>query len=342
MKALFFILIFIALIVACWQFVKILGLTKVKNSTATQKENNINGWLMLGLMLFIYCLMFVSIFSFREALLPRLSASLEGHHIDNLFVITMVLIFTVQFITQFLIYYYTFKYRGIKGRKAIFFADSSKLEAIWTIIPAIVLTLLIGYGLWTWNDVMDSSDAKDPLIVEVYAKQFQWQVRYAGKDNTLGQGNVRYIKGINTMGVNMEDPYSKDDVPSRVLYLPKGRKVVFSFRSQDVIHSAYMPHFRAQMNCVPGMITHFAFTPSVTTKEMRKNKDIIAKVTHINELRKEKGEDPYTFDYLMLCNKVCGASHYNMQMRIVVVEEAEFNKWLASQKTMAQILDTKN
>ncbi|NQW35936.1 MAG: cytochrome c oxidase subunit II [Flavobacteriales bacterium] len=339
MNALFFILIFIALIVACWQFVKILGLTKVQDATATEKENNINGWLMLGLMVFIYGLMISSLYLGKDVLLPRLSASLEGHHIDNLFVITMCLIFTVQFITQFLIFYYSFKYRGIKGRKAIFFADSAKLEFIWTVIPAFVLVLLAGYGLWTWNDVMDASDAKDPLIVEVYAKQFQWEARYAGNDNTLGQGNVRYIKGKNTMGVNLEDSYAMDDVPTRVLYLPKGRKVVFSFRSQDVIHSAYMPHFRAQMNCVPGMITHFAFTPTVTTVEMRKNKDIVTKVTHINELRKEKGEDPYTFDYLLLCNKICGSSHYNMQMKIIVVEEAAFNTWLASQKTLAQVLN---
>jgi len=339
MNALFFILIFIALIVACWQFAKILGLTKVQDATATEKENNINGWLMLGLMVFIYGLMISSLYLGKDVLLPRLSASLEGHHIDNLFVITMCLIFTVQFITQFLIFYYSFKYRGIKGRKAIFFADSAKLEFIWTVIPAFVLVLLAGYGLWTWNDVMDASDAKDPLIVEVYAKQFQWEARYAGNDNTLGQGNVRYIKGKNTMGVNLEDSYAMDDVPTRVLYLPKGRKVVFSFRSQDVIHSAYMPHFRAQMNCVPGMITHFAFTPTVTTVEMRKNKDIVTKVTHINELRKEKGEDPYTFDYLLLCNKICGSSHYNMQMKIIVVEEAAFNTWLASQKTLAQVLN---
>ncbi len=186
---------------------------------------------------------------------------------------------------------------------------------------------------------MDSSNAKDPLVIEVYAKQFKWEARYAGNDNTLGQGNVNFIKGINTMGVNMDDQYSKDDVPSDVLYLPKGRKVVFNFRSQDVIHSAYMPHFRAQMNCVPGMVTHFAFTPSVTTQEMRKNQDIVNKVNNINAIRKEKGEDSYEFDYLLLCNKICGSSHYNMQMKIVVVEEAEFNTWLASQKTMAQVLN---
>ena len=339
MKALFFTLIFIALIVACWQFVKILGLTKGKNITATEKENNINGWLMLGLMVFIYGLMFVSVFRGRDVLLPRLSASVEGHHIDNLFIITMCLIFVVQFITQFLIYYFTFKYRGIKGRKALFYADNTKLEAIWTIIPAIVLTGLIGYGLWTWNYVMDASDAKNPLIVGVYAKQFQWEARYAGADKTLGESNVRYIKGINTMGVNMEDIYAADDIPTRVLYLPKGRKVIFKFRAQDVIHSAYMPHFRAQMNCVPGMVTQFAFTPSVTTEEMRKNKDIISKVKGINALRKKNDLEPYEFDYLLLCNKICGSSHYNMQMKIIVLEEPEFNKWLVSQKTLAQVIN---
>lgn len=339
MKALFFTIIFIALIVACWQFFKILGLTKVKDATATEKENNINGWLMLGLMVFIYGLMFTSIFRGRDVLLPRLSASEEGYHIDNLFIITMCLIFTVQFVTQFLIYYFSFKYRGIKGRKAVFFADSIKLEIIWTVIPAIVLTVLIGYGLWTWNYVMDASGAKDPLIVEVYAKQFQWEARYAGADKTLGEGNVRYIKGKNTMGVNMADSYSADDIPTRELYLPKGRKVIFKFRAQDVMHSAYMPHFRAQMNCVPGMVTQFAFTPSVTTEEMRLNEDTVAKVAGINKLREAQGKDPYIFDYLLLCNKICGSSHYNMQMKIVVVEESEFNTWLASRKTLAQVLN---
>ena len=59
-------------------------------------------------------------------------------------------------------------------------------------------------------------------------------------------------------------------------------------RSQDVLHSAYMPHFRAQMNCVPGMITQFSFTPTVTTSEMRLKDDIIDKVNNINEIRREK------------------------------------------------------
>jgi len=345
MKALFFIIIFVAIAVACWQFVKLLGLTKVENQTATEKENNINGWLMLGLMGFIYCLMIFSLYGTKDLLLPQLSASAEGKHIDILFKLTMTLILIVQFVLQFIIFYFTFKYRGIKGRKALFFADSHKLELAWTITPAIVLAGLIIYGLWTWNEVMDVSDAENPLIVELYAKQFQWEARYAGSDNELGNANVRFIKGTNTMGVDFSDKNASDDIPLMVnegkfvkeLHLPKGRKVIFKMRSQDVLHSAYMPHFRAQMNCVPGMVTQMGFTPTVTTAEMRLNKDTQSKFEGINEIRVEKGEEEVEFDYLLLCNKICGSSHYNMQLKIVVDEEADFNQWLAGQKTFAQL-----
>ena len=119
-------------------------------------------------------------------------------------------------------------------------------------------------------------------------------------------------------------------------------------RSQDVLHSAYMPHFRAQMNCVPGMITEFAFTPITTTGEMRQNPDMIAKVKKINKIRVENSKElvangeealePYIFDYVLLCNKICGASHYNMQIKIVVETPKEFQKWIDNQQTFAEVI----
>ena len=335
MTALLYILIAIVVAVGIWQITSILNL---KSVIATEKDNNTQGILFAVFGVFFYGLMIYCFYKYSVILLPE-SASFEGENYDLLYVITMVLILVVQAITQFLLFYFSYKYRGIKGRKALFYADSTKLEAIWTIIPAITLAGLVIYGLFVWNDVMDVSDAENPLIVEVYAKQFQWEARYAGEDQELGRANVRFIKGINTMGVDMTDKNAQDDIPVRELHLPKGRKVIFKFRSQDVLHSAYMPHFRAQMNCVPGMVTQFAFTPKLTTEEMRKNEATIAKVEGINKIRAEKGEDPYEFDYVLLCNKICGASHYNMQMKIIVQEEEDFNKWLKSQKTIAQVIN---
>jgi cytochrome c oxidase subunit 2 len=338
MLALFYIFIAVAIGVSFWQITRILNFRTV---IATDKDNDKQGKYFLWFTAFLYAMMIYCLIFMNVIMLPE-SASIEGEHDDNLFNITFILIGIVQFIMQFLLFYFAYKYRGKKVNKALFYADSHKLEAIWTITPAVVLVVLIGYGLWQWNNIMDLSDAEDPLIVEVYSKQFIWEARYAGDDNSLGRGNVNYIQGANTMGVDMSDLNAQDDkkvsAVEPVLYLPKGRKVVFKFRSQDVLHSAYMPHFRAQMNCVPGMVTEFGFTPKFTTDEMRLQSEVVEKTAVINKIRSEKGEDPYEFDYILLCNKICGASHYAMQMKIVVLEQEEFDKWYAEQPTLSEQL----
>ena len=185
---------------------------------------------------------------------------------------------------------------------------------------------------------------EDVIVVELYAQQFNWSARYSGEDNVLGKANVRYIEGVNTLGVDMSDPNAQDDKVVKELHIPKGKKVLFKMRSQDVLHSAYMPHFRAQINCVPGMVTQFAFKPIFTTAEMREQQFMQEKVKNINQIREKKsaelvakGEtalDPYTFDYLLICNKICGASHYNMQMKIVVDSPEDYKKWLKGLPTI--------
>ncbi len=336
MLALFYIFIAVALGVSFWQITRVMNL---RNVIATDDDNNKQGKIALGFMVFLYAMMIYCLLAMNVLMLPE-SASIEGEHDDTLFNITFILIGVVQFIMQFLIFFFTYKYRGKKDQKALFFADSHKLELIWTVIPAITIVVLIGYGLWQWNNIMYVGDDENPIVIEVYSQQFRWDARYAGADNELGLGNVNFINinKQNTMGVDMTDPKAQDDKQVTELYLPKGKKILFKFRSQDVLHSAYMPHFRAQMNCVPGMVTQFSFTPKFTTEEMRKNPEVIAKAKGINKIRQAKGEDPYVFDYLLLCNKICGASHYNMQMKITVVEEEDYNKWLGEQKTLAQVI----
>ncbi|MDE0534847.1 cytochrome c oxidase subunit II [Tenacibaculum sp. L6] len=334
MLALFYIFIAVAIGVSFWQITRIMNFRSV---IATDEDNEKQAKYSLAFLAFLYAMMIYCLIAMNVIMLPE-AASVEGEHDDNLFNITFWLIGIVQFGMQFLIFFFTYKYRGNKNNKALFYADSHKLELIWTTIPAVTIVLLIGYGLWAWNNIMYVGDDENPIVIEVYSQQFRWDARYAGEDNQLGLGNVNFIKGINTMGVDMSDPSAQDDKQVTELYLPKGKKVLFKFRSQDVLHSAYMPHFRAQMNCVPGMVTQFAFTPKYTTAEMRQNSEVVAKTDGINKIRRAKGEDPYEFDYVLLCNKICGASHYNMQMKITVVEEDEYNKWLSEQQTLAQVI----
>ena len=295
MTALLTILVLVFITIAIWQMVKIFDLAQAGNSNdqvATDKDNTVNGYLMMGFLAFIYLITIWSMVEYGDLPLMSNSASAHGPQVDNLMIISMVLIFIVQTITQFLLHYFAFKYKGEKGRKALFYADNNTLEFIWTIIPVIVLAGLIIYGLFTWSAIMNVNEDDDPLIVELYAQQFNWKARYGGEDNTLGKANVRLIDidRANILGVDEADPNAQDDVITTELHLPVGRTVLFKMRSQDVLHSAYMPHFRAQMNCVPGMITQFGFTPTVTTADMRQNPDMIDKVANINRIRVEKSK----------------------------------------------------
>ncbi len=351
MTSLLVLIILVLLSIAIWQLTKIFDLTQIGQKSknpqiANDEDNNVQGYLMFGFLGFIYLTTIVCFVKYGNLPLISNSASEHGPLIDNLMIISMVLIFVVQTITQALLHYFAFKYRGKKDQKAFYLADNNKLEFIWSSIPAIVLAVLIFYGLYAWNDIMfvDKEDEENAIVIELYAKQFGWEARYSGADNTLGKANVRYIEGVNTVGVDLEDPNAQDDIVVSELHLPKGKRVIFKIRSQDVLHSAYMPHFRAQMNCVPGMVTNFSFIPTMTTTEMRETEAMIAKVDNINKIRQEKNKqltaegktplDPYTFDYLLLCNKICGASHYNMQMKIVVDTPQDFKAWLKDKPTL--------
>ena len=347
----FSVLVLIA--IALWQITKIFELSqekKVNTQVANDKDNDLNGKLMFAFLIFIYVLTLYSFWAYSDVLLPE-AASEHGGDYDQLMWISFALIFFVQTITQALLHYFSYKYRGEKGKKALFYADNDKLEMIWTIIPVITLAGLILYGLYTWTDIMTVEENDEALVVELYAQQFNWKARYAGEDGVLGDANVRFLQdfeGKNLVGIDATDPNGFDDIVVQELHLPVGREVIFKMRSQDVLHSAYMPHFRAQMNCVPGMITEFAFTPKTTTEEMRLNPEMIAKVKKINKIRLEKSKelvasgdtalDPYEFDYLLLCNKICGASHYNMQMKIIVESEKDYAKWIVEQQTFAEVI----
>jgi cytochrome c oxidase subunit 2 len=359
MTTLLVLIVVVLLAVALWQLTKIFHLTQVGKyvnvtEVANDNDNKVNGYLMFGFLVFIYVTTIYCLMNYGHFPLMSDSASAHGQEVDNLMIISMVLIFVVQTITQALLHYFAFKYRGRQGQVALYFSDSNKLEFIWSIIPAIVLAVLILYGLYAWTNIMfvDEKKEKDAIVIELYAQQFKWEARYSGADDVLGKANVRYIEGVNTLGVDLSDPNAQDDFTSAELHIPKGTRVIFKMRSQDVLHSAYMPHFRAQMNCVPGMVTNFSFIPTVTTAEMREKPAMVEKVANINDIRAKKsidlvakGEtalDPYAFDYLLLCNKICGSSHYNMQMKIIVDTPEEYKAWLKENAPKTIVLAVKN
>lgn len=285
--------------------------------TITDKESKNQASLFILFGLFLAGFFIWQLKGWGDKLLPE-SASVHGEHYDMLMNISLGLCIFVFVITHIVLIAVIWKNRYKTGKVASFFNHSNKLEMVWTIIPSIGLAILISYGLYNWNSLMKPVDESlDHVKIELYAKQFDWTARYAGKDMKFGSADISYISDNNKLGLNPEDANVKDDkMVTNEFHIPVDKPVQFVMRSQDVIHSAYMPHFRAQMNCVPGLKTQFNFVPKFTTAEMKK-------IT---------GDDE--FEYTLLCNKICGSAHFNMQMKIVVDTPEDYQAWLDQQATV--------
>ncbi len=249
-------------------------------------------------------------------------ASEHGVPLDAMFWRTMVVCILVTIITNFLLFYFSWKYQERPGQKAHFYPHNNKLELIWTLVPAVVMTLLIADGVKNWHSIMAPDDEikENALDVEFYARQFDWTIRYGGADQELGQTHIKYIDNAtaNQLGFNYDDPRTHDDIVVTEVHLPVNVPVHMHIKSQDVLHSATLAHFRVKMDAVPGMPTNFWFTPTETTAA-----------------RRERLGNP-DFNYELSCQQICGSSHWNMRRVVVVETEEEFQAWLASQKPSYQ------
>lgn len=249
-------------------------------------------------------------------LLPE-AASEHGKKIDEMFNLTLILTTVVFILTHIILFVFAYIYRSNGKRKAYFYPHNNALERLWTIIPALVLTVLVLMGFLTWRSIFYKIEDPNnkPLIIEVTSSQFQWDVRYPGADGVVGKKNYKLITSLNALGIDFTDKNNLDDQFADEIVIPVNKPVRFALTSKDVLHSFYMPHFRVQLNTVPGMTSYFEFTPTITTEEM-----------------KVKTNDP-KFNYILLCAKICGANHFNMQKNVRVVSEQEYKEWVVKQGT---------
>tara|TARA_Y100001933_G_scaffold262498_1_gene320131 strand:+ start:345 stop:1646 length:1302 start_codon:yes stop_codon:yes gene_type:complete len=406
MEGKFVIIIAVALFfIALVQLMKIYDLAaKVRGAKSQEKITRGENMLMANLML----VFMVAFFGFIVWLIAKYganaglfkAASKHGEEIDELLMINWYVILPVFFLTNSLLFIFSWKYYHREERKALYYPHNNKLELVWTVLPAIALAVIIVFGIRTWNSIMYNNEKGQ--VVEVYAYQFGWLVRYAGVDNQLGEANYKLVSSTNPLGVitdkSIQDTYeeidkkvlnidqdlkvkrnangdllipkskadkkleelerlkrrkyrieaaidkgesnstayssSDDDVVVQELHLVKDQPYTFIFRSKDVIHCPWLPHFRAQINAVPGMETSFKLTPTITTKEMRMMPEVQEHYKNINEIHNERKrrigeeEEKVLFDYVLLCNKICGAGHSNMQLKVIVETQNEFENWI--------------
>ncbi len=312
----YYVLLFLVLcfaIAIVGKVLKVYDVTKQMQGKKPMNWNNIMGVFCIVFLVVGLCGAIWSLSEQGSMSLPE-SASEHGKTIDTMFSVTSFITLIVFFATQIMLFSFLFLYRASTKRKAFYLPHNNTIEKIWTIAPAIVLTILVVFGFFTWQKIQNSGEQKGDINIDVTGHQFAWELRYPGADGKLGDLDYKLTTPDNILGIDFKDRRSLDDQRADTLVLPVDTYVRLNIHAQDVIHSVYMPHFRLQQNAVPGLPTFFRFKPTITTAAMR-----------------IKTDNP-KFDYLLYCNKICGTAHYNMQKVVRVVSQAEYQEWVARQK----------
>lgn len=287
---------------------------------ARKQSNKVNAFMLLAFLI----IGLIGVYYCNEKLSGKIlgePASDHGVLIDRMLYITIGLTGIVFVVTQVALFWFSFKYQESDTRKAYYYPHNNKLELIWTVIPAIALTVLVGFGLFYWFKITGDAP-KDAMQVEVTGKQFGWEFRYPGHDGPDGKGvfGKKYFKNIdaaknNPIGQLWDDPANHDDVwMEQEMHLVVNKPVKLIIGSKDVIHDVGLAHFRMKMDAVPGTPTTMWFTPKYTTKQM-----------------KEKTGNP-DFVYEISCDQMCGKGHWSMRGVIVVETQEEFDAWMATKK----------
>jgi len=200
------------------------------------------------------------------------------------------------------------KYRHKEGVKAHYEPESHKMEWWLTIVTTVGVVAMLAPGLWVWDRIVTVPD--DAEIVEVVGQQWHWSFRFPGEDGVLGQVSISDMSATNPLGLKADDPAGLDDViiADGELHLPVNTTYKFVLRSKDVLHNFTVPQFRVKMDLVPGMTPYQWLKTTLVGR----------------------------FD--IMCEELCGIGHFAMRGSVVVDEQADFDKWLDSKPTFAEVL----
>ena len=223
--------------------------------------------------------------------------------IDITFWVTGVVFVAVNLFLAYCVY----RYRYREDAVADYEPENKKLEAWLTGVTAIGVAAMLAPGLFVWADFVNVPE--DAAEVEILGQQWHWSSRYPGEDGKFGIVDARLITDENPFGMNPDDPNGQDDllVASAEVHFPVDKPVKVLLRAKDVLHNFTVPQFRVKMDLVPGLVSYLWLTP-----------------TRVGEFE-------------IMCEELCGIGHFAMRGKVVVDGQADFDAWLASQRTYAEL-----
>ena len=227
--------------------------------------------------------------------------------IDFTMDITFIVTGIVFVLVNVFMAYAIIRYRYREGARAKYEPENKKLEAWLTIVTTIGVAAMLAPGLIVWAQFVNVPE--DAVEIEVVGQQWRWSFRLPGKDGEFGTTDARLFSVDNPYGIVPDDPNGRDDVlvEDAIVHIPLGEPVRFWLRSKDVLHNFTVAQFRVKMDMVPGSMTYMWLEP-----------------TKVGE-------------YEVLCEELCGIAHHAMRGRVVVDEPEDFQAWVDSQPTFAEI-----
>lgn len=233
-------------------------------------------------------------------------ASVEGEGVDGVLNYLLVVTGLILVVGHLVLCGFVWKYGS--GDDEGYARPGRRTELAWSLGPMIVMSLLAEVGVLmfggpVWQRLYIDKP-ENPFTVEVVGKQFEWFVRYPGRDGVFGKTDPKLVHDQrNPVGLDEKDPAAKDDVVVRgTLRAPEERDIDLRLRAQDVIHSYFVPQFRIKQDLIPGFPTRMRMRP------------------------KAKGV------YEVACAELCGIGHSKMRGLVEVMDRKEFEDWMAGQK----------
>jgi cytochrome c oxidase subunit 2 len=222
-----------------------------------------------------------------------------GEAYDSHFALTLAVMGIIFFLAQMGLAFVVFRFRD-QGARAGYSHGNTKLEITWTTATAIIFVGLVLIGMHIWAQAHVEAPRADALKVELWGQQFSWYARYAGPDGQFGRTVPELMKESagNPLGLDPDDPASRDDVIMPVIAIPVNRQIDLILHSKDVTHNFFVRELRLKQDVVPGLVTNLHFT--------------VSKIG----------------DYEVPCSELCGLGHYQMRTFLQVKSQEDFDQWL--------------
>lgn len=272
--------------------------------------------------------------------------SSNGHKIDLLFDIILWMTLIVGVAVFIVLGWFLWKYRYNPNRTARYIHGNSRVEIVWTLVPALLMALTAAISQSIWAEIKNPPVGTEPgnwptdvlmvekvkagevVLVEVVAQQFNWTFHYPGVDGKLGPRKIELVKkgtleeGI---GLDREHPDGKDDYCTGMLVLPVNKKVYIRLVSVDVLHSFFLPNFRIKQDAVPGLMGKVWLEATKTSAE------VIGKVSEVDAFGPQKQFFDRAKPFDIVCAELCGGQHYAMKGPLFVVTQEQFDRYTAAQ-----------